>query len=329
MADLTLNPCSGCVAQAAYTKMLLSDSSTLFTATSGAKRLHFLGEDIKKYVRKRDDQGITGDRWRLRSRIHEAQSFVYGSIYFAMNAGEMAILAPWILGALDGSSGDYEPDTCPSEKHMLILRDYGIFKYTGLRVNGFAIDSRALRFQEESLADMVVLAVNVIGEDLTFATDESAWPVADEPALGTTAAYNPYFFKDSTLTMLTSSDFSDYCKQVRLVVNHNLDVRYRMSTAPTQMCPGERTVDFIVGLDWNSTTKALFQQASVQPGSVLFSNGATCSTQFNFSALVALDECPTSPNKRSEVMWQVANIAAAEDPASSEFDLTITNDATV
>lgn len=329
MADLVLNPCTGCVAQAAYTKLLISDSSTDFTATGGASRLHFLGENLKKFVRKRDDMGITGDRWRLRSRIHEAQSFVYGTIYFAMNAGEMQILAPWLLGAYDAGSGDFEPDSCPSEKHLLILRDYGIFKYTGVRVNGFAVDSRALRFREESLADMVVLAVNVIGEDLTFATDESDWPVADEPALGSTAAFNPYFFKDSTLTMNASTDFSAYCKQVKLVVNQNLDVRYRMSVAPTQVCPGDRTVDLIAGLDWNSTTRDLFQQSSVQAGSVQFSNGATCSTQFNFSALVALDECPVSPNKRSDVEWSVRNICAAEDPSADEFDLTITNDATV
>ena len=71
MADLVTNPCPTCVAQAAYTKLLISDDSADFTASGGAKRLHFLGEGIKKYVRKRNDQGITGDLARLASRIYD------------------------------------------------------------------------------------------------------------------------------------------------------------------------------------------------------------------------------------------------------------------
>ena len=335
MPDLTLNPCTGCVAQSAYSKLLLSSDSADFTKSGGlAYRLYFLGENIKKYVRKRDIQRIIGNLWRVPESVFASQSLVYGTVYFAMNAGEMAVLAPYLVGALasgSGESGDYEPDSCPSAFHLLILRDYGIFKVTTCHVASWRVDSRSLQFREDSLADMVVLAVNVIAADRTLYTDDSNWPVGDEPDLGTTAAYNPYFFRWSTLTMRTSVDYSAYCKSVRLVVDKKVMPRYRMSSTPSQFCSMGRDVDLEVGLDWNSTTKALIEQATDLSGSVKFANdeSATCSTQFNFSSLIAVDEDPVSPNKTSDVEWSVKNIAAADDPDNDEFDITITNDATV
>lgn len=334
MADLTLNPCSACVAQAAYTKMLLSSDSADFTKSGGkAYRLHFIGERLKKYVRLHDNQRITGDLWRLPTSMSKSQSFVYGPVYFAMNAAEMAVLAPYLVGALDSGtagSGLYEPDTCPAAFHMLILRDYGIFKITNCYVSSFRVDSRALQFGEDSLADMVVLQVNIIAADRTLSYDEAGWPVADEPELGTTAAYSPYFYRFSSLS-LRATDFSNYCKSVKMSVNKNLRPRYRMSTTPTAFCSYGREVDLEVGMDWNATTKVLLEQATNPAGSVTFANdaAATCSTQFLFSALIAEDEDPSSEKKGEDVSWKVRNVAAASDPASGDYDIEILNDSAV
>jgi hypothetical protein len=330
LADLTLNPCDGCVAQAAYSKLLISGTTADWTASGGAHRLHFLGEGLKKYVRKRNDQGITGDLWKLASRIHDGQSFVYGPIYFAMNAAEMEILLPYILGAKDsgtGGSGDYEPSSCATAANFLILRDYGIFEYEDCYAASWRIDSRALQFQEDSLADMVILAVNWIGTERNFYTDASYWPVADEPELGTTAPYSPYFFKHSTLTLLDSVDYGDWCKQVQLSVDRNLQPRYRMSVSPTGICSYGRDVDLEVTMDWNSTTKNLLEQATVKAGALKFSMDETGTyyTQFNFGALVASDEDPVSPSKMADVEFIVKNIAAADDPTADEFDISVTN----
>jgi hypothetical protein len=330
MADLVLNPCEACVAQAAYSKLLINGTTANWTASGGAKRLHFLGEGLRKYVKKRNDQGITGDLWKLASRIHDGQSFVYGPIYFAMNAGDTEVLLPYILGAKDsgtGGSGDYEPSSCATAANFLILRDYGIFEYEDCYAASWRIDSRALQFQEDSLADMVVLAVNWIGTERNIYTDESDWPVADEPELGMTAAYAPYFFKHSTLTLLDSVDYGDWCKQVQLSVDRKLQPRYRMSVAPTGICSYGRDVNLEVSLDWNSTTKNLLEQATVKAGSVKFSSDedGTYYTQFNFAALIADDEDPVSPNKESDVEFIVKNTAAADDPTAGEYDISATN----
>ena len=330
MADLVLNPCEACVAQAAYSKLLINGTTANWTASGGAKRLHFLGEGLRKYIKKRNDQGITGDLWKLASRIHDGQSFVYGPIYFAMNAADTEVLLPYILGAKDsgtGGSGDYEPASCATAANFLILRDYGIFEYEDCYAASWRIDSRALQFQEDSLADMVVLAVNWIGTERNIYTDESDWPVADEPELGMTAAYAPYFFKHSTLTLLDSVDYGDWCKQVQLSVDRKLQPRYRMSVSPTAICSYGRDVNLEVSMDWNSTTHDLLEQATVKAGSVKFSSDelGTYYTQFNFAALIADDEDPVSPSKEADVEFIVKNTAAADDPTAGEYDISATN----
>jgi hypothetical protein len=338
MPEPILNPCEDCVSQAAFTKLLMSGNASDFSDSAGGKRLHFLGESLKKYVNKRNDQGITGHLWKLRDRIWDAQDFVYGQIYFAMNAGEMEYLLPLMIGAKDsgtGGSGDFIPTDCADYTNFLIWRDYGIFKYTQMYCVGWRIDSRALQFQEDSLADMVVLATNWIGFSRTLYTaNDDAWPTADEPPLGTGGAFAPYFFKHSTLTLLTDDDtFGQYCKAVQLVVDHQMTPRYRMSTTPTQVCAAGRDVDLLLGMDWGPATKELIEQDESLPGSLLFSMDelGTHSTEFKFGALVAVDEDPVSPNKTSEVEWQIRNIAAAHDEdedgviGTDEYDISATN----
>lgn len=332
MADLTLNPCSDCVAQAAYTKMLFSTDENDFTASGGAKRLHFLGEGLQKIVNKRNDQGITGDLWTLASRIHDGQNYVYGPLYFAMNAAEFAILAPHMVGPLDaGTAGSnlYLPTaSCISPFHILILRDYGIFKYTDLYVASFQVETRSLQFREESLADMVVLAVNVIGKDRTLETDESNWPVADEPSLGTTAPYTIFFYKHSSL-VIGGTSYGAYTKDVRLLVDRRLRPRYRMSTTPTSVCSYGRDVRFEMGMDWNASTKALIEQSSNSQGSITFGMDSTPTywSRFHFGALVASDRDPVSKAKFEDVDFRVRNIGAAVDPSAGTYDIWAENKA--
>ena len=254
---------------------------------------------------------------------------MYGPIYFAMNAGDMEVLLPYLVGTVDagtgGSDNIYEPDTCATAANFLILRDYGIFKYPGMYASKVQISSRSLRFREESLADMVIIAIDYIGTSRTLTTDASTWPVADEPALGTSAAFAPYFFKHSKLKM-RNTDFGAYCKSVQLEINNNLQPAYRMSSTPTRICSYGRDVDMVAGLDWNATTKALIGQADNKPGFLTFSSdeSTTYYTKFAFSALVAMDEDPTSPNRQSDVEWGVRNMCAVDNPAT-DFDYYVEN----
>jgi hypothetical protein len=328
LADLLLNPCPECVSQAAYTKLLMSTDPNDFTASGGAVRLHFLGESISRYVTKRNDQGITGDLWKLANRFHSGQDFIYGPIYFAANAGEMAYLLPHMLGAADGGTGatDFNPDSCAVPVHFLLLRDYGIFKYVDCYAAQWQISSRALRFREESLADMVVLAINWIGKSLEFSTDESAWPVADEPQLGSTAEFTPYFFKHSRFHA-GGTNFSDYTKDVSLEVNRNLEPRYRMSTTPTQVCSGQRDVRLDVGMDWNATTRALYNSATNPQGRLRLAMDEvpTYYTDFHFGAIVISDRDPASRQKLEDVEWSIRADGAAVDPSAGTYDIWASN----
>lgn len=333
MADLTLNPCADAVAQAAYTKLLMSDDPADFTASGGAKRLHFLGENISEYSFKRNDQGITGDLWKLASRFNTGQTFIYGPMYFACNAGEMAYLLPYLIGGVDGGTGgstDYTPTSCVSPLHFKLLRDYGIWTYTYCYAASWSVSARALRFREESLADMVILTVNWIGKTKTFQTDASYWPVADEPELGSTAEFTPYYYKHCRW-WLNSVNYSAYAKDFQLQVNRNLNIRYRMSTSPTAVVASQRDVRLDVGMDWNSTTKTIYNLATNPPGRlrVAMDETPTCYTDFHFGACVPNTQDPASKQRLEDVDWRMVFECAADDPSAGTYDIWATNDDTV
>ena len=321
MADL--NPCPTCVSQAAYTKLLLGSHLTDWSDTY-ASRMRILGENIRKFVKVRPSQEITGDLWILADRLVDRQSVVWGTIYFAMNPAEMEILLPHLIGNKDGVTGYFEPDTCREDFHLLIQRDHGVFRIKFCQIVRFRIESRALQFMEDSDADQVVLAVDVMAQDEDL--DVVSWP-SPEPAMGTGVTHEPYYFKYCTIEL---QDATRYIERISLKVDHRQTPRYRNSVTPVSICPrGGRSVILNVRADWNGTNDDLYSQAAVDDGYVRFANAdASLFTKFFFGALKEVPTSPYSPSKDSDVIWDLSHIGAADDPDSGTFDIYVENDET-
>lgn len=323
MADL--NPCSSCVAQAAYTKMLLGTHLTDWSNTY-ATRMRFLGENLRKFTKVRPSQEISGDLWVLSDRVTDGQTVVWGTVYFAMNPEDMEILLPYMIGDKNtgsGGTGYFEPDTCRDDFHLLIQRDHGIFRATYCQIIRFRIESRALQFMEDSNADMVVLAVDIIARDMDL--NQVSWP-DPEPTLGTGATYAPYYFKYCTISIQGSTR---YIERVKLTVDHRQTPRYRNSTTPVSICSRGRNVLLGVRADWNSTNNDMYEQSAVDAGYLRFANSdASLFTKFMFGHLKEVPVSPYSPSKESDVIWDLSHIGVADDPSAGTYDIYVENDKT-
>ena len=323
MADL--NPCASCVSQAAYTKILLGTDLADWTDTGGfSTRMRILGENIRKFVRVRPSQEITGDLWVLADRLVDGQSVVWGTIFFAMNPAEMEVLLPYLVGPKDGGTGYFEPDLCRDDFHLLIQRDHGVFRIKYAQFVRFRIESRALQFMENSNADQVILAADVMAQDEDL--DAVAWPTGDPPAMGTGATYAPYYFKHCTIDIQNTSRIIE---RIKLAVDHRQTPRYRNSTTPVAICSRGRSVQLGVRADWNSTNDDMYAQASADDGYVQFADSTgSLFTKFMFGKLKEVPTSPYSPAKDSDVIWDLSHIGAADDPSAGTYDIYVENDLT-
>lgn len=328
MSDTPFNPCTDCVSQAAYSRLLLGTSLTDWSSAS-ATRLRFLSEDLQFHRRMAIPQEITGDLHVYADLIHNDIQFVYGSVTFLTSPAEMETLLPYLIGDLDsgsGGSGYFLPNSCLNTCHILLKRDYGVFRYQNLRVAKWQLGGRSLRWQgddpEPSGPNMLTLRVWFMGT--TRDIDEVTWP-DPQPELTIDDSLARYFIHNGTFTLRS---VSREIEQFTLVVDHGLRPEWYTSITPTMVCSYGRRTEFGIKLRWNDTNDDLIAQANDQPGTLLLSGLDDRYTQFEFGGLVADDEDPTAPNKYEKVNWDIRNIAGAVDVVTAnEFDIIAINDA--
>jgi len=324
--DVAFNPCPPCVAQAAYSRLLLSPDKDDWSDDT-ATRLRFMREDLKLYRRKVVPQEITGDLHVYADLIRDDVRFVYGSVTFLASPSEMDTLLPYLIGDGSGTGSgsiDYLPVNCLKEGNILLKRDYGRMRYQDLKVAKWRLFARSLRWTGEDVEppgpNQVLLQVWFIGKDRDI--DEVEWP-SPQPELTMDDSLIQYFIHDATFTLRTTERSIE---QFALVVDHGLKPEFLNSVTPTTICSYGRRTEMGLKLPWNDTNDDLIEQADHKPGTLLFTGVGGRYTQFNFGGAVAEDEDPTSPSRYDKVDWNIRNIMGAVDIVTAdEFDITATN----
>ena len=327
MPSVPFNPCSDCVSQAAYSRLLLGTSLTDWSSVS-ATRLRFLSEDLKLYRRKVIPQEITGELGVYADLIRDDVRFVWGPIEFAASPAELETLLPYMIGDLDsgsGGTGYFLPDTCLNTCHILMQRDYGVFRYQYLQAARWRLSARALRWTGEDVEgpgpNQVVLTIWWLGRDRDV--DVVAWP-DPQPELTIDNSLGAYYLNNGTFTFRSATRTPE---AFVLSVDHGLKPKFYNSVTPAFTCSYGRTTEMQIKLPWNGTNDDLLGQADDQPATLRFAGLNSRYTQFEFGGAVAEDRDPTSPGKYEDVDWRIRNIMGHVDVSSNEFDIKAINDA--
>jgi hypothetical protein len=315
------------VSQAAYSRLLLGTSLSDWSSVS-ATRLRFLSEDLKLYRRKVIPQEITGDLGVYADLIRDDVRFVWGPIEFATSPAEMGTLLPYMVGDLDGGSGSgyFLPNTCLNTGHILIKRDYGVFRYKYVQAARWRLSARALRWTGEDVEgpgpNQVILTIWFLGRDRDI--NIVTWP-DPQPEITIDNSLAAYYLSNSEFTFRSSTRTPE---SFVLAVDHGLKPKFYNSATPTLTCSYGRTTEMQIKLPWNDTNDDLIDQADDQPVTLKFTGLDSRYTQFEFGGAVAEDRDPTAPGKYEDVDWRIRNIMGHVDLSANEFDIKVINDAT-
>ncbi len=320
------NPCSACVSQGAYSALLMEPGASTHTFDSSSERYPFLGENIVKHRRVLNPNAITGYLEHWNERLADGGTFIFGNVYLLVTPGDMDNLLPRMIGPLD--TGVYYPTNCFQYFGIMIQRDYGVFVYHDCIVAKWRLWGEEIKFRETAQPDLMVLELTIIAESETgphSGGSAPTWP-DPEPSYLTTAAYDPYVFQESSVSLVSATRPVHW---LELSCDHMPDVQYMNSTTPTSTCSQGRQARLRARLQWNSTNLALYNQALTgTTASVTFTKD-NMSTVFTFDRLIDPGRTPVVQNKQSRIPLIIDGWAATDTLGDTDHkDIRATNDST-
>ena len=317
------NLCTDCVAQGAFSKLIVEPGASPHTFDANSERYEFLGETLTTFQRLEISQGITGDLGQLASRVYEGATLVMGSLYLNPSPQYMANWLPRMIGPLDVAT--YKPTACLEQFGIMLQRDLEYeFELTDCRVARWVLEGKRLGSIRQAEPNFLILRLDILGlTEVWDAVDD--WP-SPEPSLGTTDPYTPYLFEhsDSGITLAGSTRAVEW---FRLTVDHGLAPRWRNSLTPKSVCSNGRAVHLDARVDWNDANDDLYSQTIAGAAGSLALTIENMSTTFSFGNLKQQKESPTVRNKFSDILLPF-NGRAFQTVIGTPDDITAVNDAT-
>jgi hypothetical protein len=199
---------------------------------------------------------------------------------------------PRIFGAATGS--DYVSNTLP-EFDVIVYRENGIFRYTDAVVAQAVIRGKSGKTSES--VEFIDLIVQLIAKSETITQEEDAagdWP-GTEPALGTTNAYAPYAFWESSLEVNNAEIEYD---SFTMVVNNMVDYRLNNKQTPTCVRSMGRSIeiDFQLPFTCQAMGASLTLNTTALDTELNF-NTTNMHTRFTFPKSRTVFYTPTIPGK--------------------------------
>lgn len=260
---------------------------------------------------------VTGDVNALKTSVRPAPYMVQGQIAIQPSPKQLTTWLPRIFGAAI-SAGSLTPTNTLPTFDCLVYRENGFFQYTDAVVAQAVIRGRTNNGGEGMQFMEMIVALAGKSELISGVT----WP-DPEPALGTTAAFLPYTFWESTLEL--NSTEVPY-EEFTMVVNNTLDVRFFNKQTPQCMRGTSRQIQLEVKVPFtcDNLDESLALNLADNDGTFTLESG-NCSTVFTFPALRNNFETPTTPGR---TMIPLKFDLMAFGPSDGVPNVTITHDDT-
>jgi hypothetical protein len=300
----------GC-AQGVSGKLVMKEQTGAPTWSGSDPMFEFFSENVKRKRKIGVPNTIRGTRSKYSSRARLAPYVYAGRIQMPVNAGDLAILLPWILGA-DASGTTFGLAESLQAFSAIFHRVTETYEYQDLVIDKALLYGRAGEGDEP---DFMALSMDVLGKARATAV---SFPAS---ALAHTAQYNPYVFQDSVFTLHSATR---EVKEMWLLVDNHVRPRYVNSLSPTALCPSDRDVFLRIRVPYDSGNSNLVDTTVAgAAGTLAITNGAV-STSIAFTNLKNSFDDPTIAGLREiEGIFDFASYHNGTDA-----EIIITNDST-
>lgn len=270
-----------------------------------------VGDTVGFAQRKLYGRGLTGFRGKLASRTRDGIKVVGGSL--DLHPSPAFINDGWGLRLLGGgSAGTWTLANTLPTFDMLADRVAAIMQYDTCKVAGWTLTGSQ---------GLLSLSIDVLGTDRTTGV---SWPSPTPPALGTTAAFQPYVVTDCTLTLNSVEyNFDTFV----LSVSEGVRPKHRNSLTAIDLLEGERSISFAFAPPFTSTTAANLWRQWLTSGT---SNLEIAITNGNVSDTITLntthfDDVDPVVDNDDEILLPMDGLICTT--AASNSELTWVNDA--
>lgn len=301
----------GVASQGAMAKLYVEPAAAPHTFDTNSERWEFYAENIQKRGTIVNPPTIRGTRSPCSARSRSGPYTVGGQIHFPVSPVWLDSWLPRILGAAEVSDVFDVAETIPAFG-ILLSRIAETFQYTSCYVN------RAV-FRPQPMGEMktiITATLDIIG------TAEITGTSAPNVTLDcSSAAYQPYLFSDTTITLLgTARQALDFV----LVIDNHLDARFTNSLTATSITPTNRTVVLRTTNPFTSDELDLYDQdVDGDDGQMVWTN-ENMSATWDFPNLQVPPESPTVTGKQ-EIPLYLTHTARR---TTSDTEVTVTNDST-
>jgi hypothetical protein len=276
-----------CSAIGALGQILTEGGSSPRTFSDSSLRHEFIYETVGSTRGIQESRAINGTLNPLVSTARQKSYISQGAIALQASPIEIGRWRERIFGVPTGA--EYISNVLP-EFDILVYRENGIF-----RIYDAVVAQAVLRGKTSESAEgveFIDLIVQIIGKEEEI--DITDWP-DPEPTIGTTAAYLPYVFWESDLTI--DGDATEY-EEFALIVNNMVDVRMNNKRFPSCVRSLGREITLEVKAPFTCTNLAnslLLHNETHDAVLTLATTGM--STEFNFRHVRNTFKTPTIPGK--------------------------------
>lgn len=221
---MPLTTCS-CSAIGALGQILTEDGASPRTFDASSYRHEFLYETLGSVRGIQKSRAINGTLNHLVTTARQKSYISQGAIALQASPIELGRWRERIFGVPTG--GEYISNDLPAFD-ALIYRENGIF-----RVYDAVVAQAVIRGKTTESAEgisFIDLIVHVIGREEKIDTAETVWPTPTPPEIATTAAYLPYAFWESSISI--DGDATEY-ESFSLIVDNMVDVRLNNKRFPS------------------------------------------------------------------------------------------------
>lgn len=301
--------------QGAQTQMAVGTTAAPTTIATSSVPIPFISHTLARQGQILDTNAIRGTRSRFAERTRIGPATFGGTVVFHPDPKTLDVFLPRILGAAEDTDSFELAET-------LIEFAIGVdlvgdaFTYNNCQVNRATFRASEQGFVE---LELDILAKSIA--DLTFPT------LTDDLSAANDA---PYQLSDCVLTL--SGQTPDVLS-FEITIDNFLASRYANSLTPTSITPQDRQVTLNATLGWNSTSAALYGDAShgagatestaITDGAMVITNG-NMSTTFTFEDLRVDSLTPSVPGKTEVPLV----LTATSRKTTSADELVVTHDST-
>lgn len=248
------------------------------TTTPVTKGYEMVSESVAKRGSILDGSGLRGSYSHRSERTREGNKAVGGTIVMEPSPEELALLLPWILGAVASGTTFALGDT-PLTRYVVIDKIAKVFTYSGAAV------ARAVFSGSEG--SLMTLSLDILALDEAVANSGTFPSVTYQNTA-------PFQFADCALTILSTT------RQVKtwsVTVDNGLIPIYNNSVIPTSIKRQDRHIMFSCQNPFTSAEVDLYNQALAGGAASLVLTNAGYSLEFDFAALQFPQNTPVVPGR--------------------------------